>query len=60
VTDPRSRPHGQTSAQLEGRYWPTRRIIDPPRLPDGTIDIRALCTLYDNAVNNTHPTGDTP
>jgi len=49
ATDPRSRPHGQADAQIEGRYWPTG--IDAPRRPDGTVDIPALCRLYDDLVN---------
>lgn len=42
--------HGH--AILAGRYWPTTPVtIDPPRRADGTIDIPALCRLYDDHMN---------
>jgi hypothetical protein len=49
--DPRSRPHGQSAAQLEGRYWPDAPR-DYPRLEDGTIDVRALCRRWDDEAND--------
>lgn len=45
----RPSPNGRADAQLEGRYWPVSE--EPPRLPDGTIDVRALCRRWDDEVN---------
>ena len=47
----RARLHGQADAQLEGRYWPTTIVIDPPRLEHGSVDIPALCRRFDREVN---------
>jgi hypothetical protein len=33
------------------RYWPTTE--EPPRLPDGTVDVRALCKRWDDHCNGT-------
>jgi len=51
VSAHRGDPHDHGPAQLAGRYWPTRLPIEPPRRPDGTVDITALCRLLDDAVN---------
>lgn len=45
--DPGRYRHGH--AMLTGRYWPV--AVDPTRRPDGTIDITALCALYDHHMN---------
>jgi len=42
-------------AQLQGRYWP--EPAEPPRLADGTVDVRALCAQWDAAVNDGAATG---
>jgi hypothetical protein len=42
--------HAHGNAQLAGRYWPTFHV-EVPRLPDGKVDIRALCRRLDEAMN---------
>ena len=39
----------------QAHYWPAKPvvIVRPPRLPDGTVDIRRLCRQWDDLVNST-------
>jgi len=39
------------ATQSQAHYWPDGE--EPPRLPDGTIDVRALCRRWDDQAN--HP-----
>lgn len=43
--------HGNGDAQIEHRYWHAGQ--EPPRLPDGTVDVRALLKRWDDEVNGT-------
>jgi hypothetical protein len=33
------------------RYWPVVVHVDPPRLPDGSVDVRVLCRMWDEEAN---------
>jgi len=39
-----------SAAQSQAHYWPEGE--EPPRLPDGTIDVRALCRRWDDQAND--------
>lgn len=42
----------QRHTKIAGRYWPAYPVpMGVPRLPDGRVDIRALCRLYDDWFN---------
>jgi len=38
------------AAQSQAHYWPEGE--EPPRLSDGTIDVRALCRRWDDQAND--------
>jgi len=40
-----------TAPRPQAHYWPEGE--EPPRLADGTIDVRALCRRWDDQAN--HP-----
>lgn len=50
--------HAQGPSRLAGRFWPAYVVTvepDVPRLADGTVDIRALCRMWDDDYNRQFP-----